>query len=97
MYFTPEEIFFMFYTTFIKFLSGTLLVYPRRMKTGVNLPLLKKSATMQRKTLPCTVEEEEEVISGLVQHPGTSASSELKLSQYPSIHTNYIITHCTTL
>ena len=37
MYFTPEDFFTFLYDFYHKSLSGTLLVYPRRMKTVVNL------------------------------------------------------------
>ena len=37
MNFTPEDFLNVLYDFYHKFLSGTLLIYPRRIKIGVNL------------------------------------------------------------
>ena len=35
--FTPEDLLMFLYDFYHKFLSGMLMVHPRRMKTGINL------------------------------------------------------------
>ena len=41
--------------------------------------------------------EKQEKMTPEMLSSGKRHTLKLKFSQYPSIHTNYIITHCTTL